>query len=403
MKTAMQLMPSLRAIDTSIGVRELANINSRAEEMLANVRDAMLSPSPAKIAPTFTTTTLSALCGIDKTRLNYLIGKGELPPGEAQGVGKSRIFTLAEARQWVRAESGLPLRPEGKSGFSIVAANFKGGSTKTTTVMTLGQGLTLRGHKVLVIDLDPQGSLTALCGLLPEKDVVEEDTVIPLIYGDMPDLSYACRPTYWDGMDIVPAMASLFAAEFYIPSQVMKHEDKFRFWEIISNGIAPLRDVYDVILFDTPPALSYLSINALMAGDGMIVPLPPRTLDYASSASFWALFSDLVENFEKQGASKRFDFVSVLLSSVASDTAAPIVKDWILKTYQQLVLPVEIPSTSMAGTMSAQFGSIYDISKWDGNTKTYLRAKQAYDGFVDLINQKIIAKWYGEDGGQDVA
>jgi chromosome partitioning protein len=100
-----------------------------------------------------------------------------------------------------------------------------------------------------------------------------------------------------------------------------------------------------------------------------------------------------VENFRKQGFEKRFDFVSVLLSSVATDTSAPVVRDWILDTYQQMVLPVEIPSTSVAGATSAQFGSVYDVTKWEGSAKTYQRARQAYDGFVDLINQKIAAKW----------
>ena len=400
MKVEVQTAPALRAIDTSIGVSQLIDIDQRATLMLGKVRDAMLSPHPAKAAPLFTTTTLCALCGIDRARLNYLIGKGDLPQGEAKGIGKSRTFTLAEARQWIRSESGLPLRSKGQPGFSIVAANFKGGSTKTTTVMTLAQGLTLRGHRVLVIDLDPQASLTSLCGLLPEKDVTEGDTVMPLITGDESDLSYAVRATYWDGMDIIPAMPALFAAEVHRPSQVVsqRSDATWQFWNIIGNGMGPLREAYDVIIFDTAPALSYLTINALMAGDGMIMPLPPRSLDYASSTQFWSLFSDLVESFQKQGFDKRFDFVSVLLSSVASDTAAPVVRDWIMDTYQQMVLPVEIPSTSVAGATSAQFGSVYDVTKWEGNAKTYQRARQAYDGFVDLINQKITAKWAASQG-----
>lgn len=395
MKQETQTLATLRAIDTSVGADQLLEIDKRATLMLGKVRDAMLAPHPAKDAPRFTTTTLSALCGIDRARLNYLIGKGDLPPGEAKGVGKSRTFSLVEARKWIRAEAGLPLRPGGQAGFSIVAANFKGGSTKTTTVMTLAQGLTLRGHRVLVVDLDPQASLTSLCGLLPEKDVVESDTVMPLISGEATDLAYAIRPTYWDGMDIIPSMPALFAAEFHIPSQVIsrRNDPSWQFWNILGNGMKSIREAYDVIIFDTAPALSYLTINALMAGDGMIMPLPPRSLDYASSTQFWSLFSDLVENFRKQGFEKRFDFVSVLLSSVATDTSAPVVRDWILDTYQQMVLPVEIPSTSVAGATSAQFGSVYDVTKWEGSAKTYQRARQAYDGFVDLINQKIAAKW----------
>lgn len=392
--------PILKPLNTSVNVDELLKIDERSRVMMSQVRDSMLAPHPGKEAPIYTTTTLSSLCGIDRNRLNYLLKKGDLPQGEMNESGRSRHFTLTEARQWIKAirreEFPALLRPDAMPGFSIVAANFKGGSTKTTTVMTLAQGLTLKGNRVLVIDLDPQASLTALCGLLPEKDVGEGDTVMPLIYGDEPDLRYAVRQTYWDGLDIVPAAPALFAAEFHIPSQVatQKANPDWMFWNIIANGIQPLRQDYDVIIFDTAPALSYLTINALIAGDGMVMPLPPRSLDYASSTQFWSLFSDLVSSFQERGFHKKFEFVSVLLSAVNSQEAAtPIVRDWIQDTYERFVLPVEIPLTSVAGVTSAQFGSVYDVSKWEGSAKTYQRARQAYDGFVDLIEQKIVAHW----------
>lgn len=388
--------PILRPINTSVDVDQLLAIDTRAKVMMGKVRDNMLAPYPAKEPPLFSTTSLAALCGIDRARLNYVISKGELPQGRTTGSGRARQFTLEEARQWILAEAKPSTRPKGTPGFSVVAANFKGGSTKTTTVMSLAQGLTLRGHRVLAVDLDPQASLTALCGLLPEKDVTEADTVMPLIYGDQKDLRYAVKSTYWDGLDVIPACPALFAAEFHIPSQVALQRNKtdWMFWNLIAEGLEPLRQEYDVIVLDTAPALSYLTINAMIAGDGLVMPLPPRSLDYASSTQFWSLFSDLVSTFRERGFDKRFDFVSVLLSSVNSNEAAtPVVRDWIMDTYEKYVLPIEIPNTSVAGVTSAQFGSVYDVTKWEGSAKTYQRARQAYDGFVDIINQKIAAKW----------
>ncbi|MEP6605047.1 MAG: AAA family ATPase [Nitrosospira sp.] len=392
------ITPTLRPIDTSVDVDQLLAIDERSRMMLEKVRDNMLAPHPAKEPPIFCTTTLSSLCSIDKARLNYLVNKGDLPPGVSQGPGRSRQFSLAEARQWVKAEAKGFRRPKGVPSFSLVAANFKGGSTKTTTVMTLAQGLTLRGHDVLVIDLDPQASLTSLCGLLPEKDVKEEHTVMPLIYGDQTDLFYAIRQTYWDGLDIIPAAPALFSAEFVIPSQVINHDHdhrgRFQFWNIINNALLPLRDKYDIVLFDTAPALSYLTINALMAGDGMLMPLPPRSLDFVGSTQFWSLFSDLAKSLQSQNFDKKFDFVNILLSRVNSQEAATnVVRDWIMMAYDKMVLPVEIPETSVAGTMAAEFGTVYDVSRWEGSAKTYSRAKQAYDSFVDIMNQKIAASW----------
>ena len=67
--------------------------------------------------------------------------------------------------------------------------------SKTTTAVTLAQGLTLLGHKVLVIDTDPQGSLTTLFGILPDTEVEEHDTILPLAMGSETSIRYAIRPT----------------------------------------------------------------------------------------------------------------------------------------------------------------------------------------------------------------
>ena len=76
---------------------------------------------------------------------------------------------------------------------TISIANFKGGVGKTTTAITLAQGMSLLGHKVLVIDTDPQGSLTTLFGILPDAEVEEEDTILPLVMGAETSIRYAIR------------------------------------------------------------------------------------------------------------------------------------------------------------------------------------------------------------------
>ncbi|MFP3648860.1 ParA family protein, partial [Paraburkholderia sp. SIMBA_054] len=78
-------------------------------------------------------------------------------------------------------------RPAGVKGKKIAIGNFKGGVSKTTTAMTLAQGLSLFGRRVLLVDLDPQASLSALNGILADSEVSDEQTVLPLIYGDVDD------------------------------------------------------------------------------------------------------------------------------------------------------------------------------------------------------------------------
>ena len=76
---------------------------------------------------------------------------------------------------------------------TISIANFKGDVGKTTTAITLAQGMSLLGHKVLVIDTGPQGSLTTLFGILPDAEVEEEDTILPLVMGAETSIRYAIR------------------------------------------------------------------------------------------------------------------------------------------------------------------------------------------------------------------
>src|ERR1019366_3514208 len=138
----------------------------------------------------------------DKQKINYLATKAELnlPPGTLRGNGKSREFTLAEARIWIDKVAPFTKRPAGVKGKKIAIGNFKGGVSKTTTTMTLAQGLSLFGRRVLIMDLDPQASLSALNGILADSEVTDEQTVLPLIYGDEKSLDYAIQETYWDGI-----------------------------------------------------------------------------------------------------------------------------------------------------------------------------------------------------------
>jgi len=395
----MPVSASLPEIDKSISLSAIGQFSDRLSAMMNELREQMLAPRPRKHEPVFTSSQVASLCGIDRTRLNYLAARdnSQLPPGALHGNGKSRVFTLPEARQWIVSESRIFKRPTGSSGGILIVANFKGGSTKTTTSMALAQGLTLRGRKVLVVDLDPQASLTELCGFYAESDVDEEDTVMPLVYGDAEDLRYAVKPTYWSGLDLIPAAPALFSAEFMIPSLVTK-DPKFRFWDIIGRGLAPLRQDYDYIIIDTAPSLSYLTINALMAANAMVMPLVPESLDFISSVQFWNLFSDLARNFSNMDPNKRFDFISVLLSKVdyGTSSSAPVVRAWAQRAYGNWMMPVEIPASSVVGSEALEFATIYDIDKWEGSAKTLQRIREPFDLVCKLIDNEFVAKWQRE-------
>lgn len=386
---------------TPIDMARIGTLADRASIMVEQIRAKLLAPEVRKIPPNLSTAQLASMCGVDKSHLNYRISKADLPSGKLSPSGGKREFSLSDARRWTRAYRQAKMRPAGQKAVTIAVGNFKGGVSKTTSAMILAQGLSVRGHRVLAVDTDPQGSLTTLHGILPETEVDTDMTIGPLCDGSESDLRYAIRSTYWDGIDLVAAAPFLFSAEFALPARQMR-DPRFRFWDVLNAGLEPVRDLYDVIVIDTPPALSYVTINALWAANGLVVPVPPSGLDFASSAQFWSLLSDLGINLDKQEAHdsrKIFDFLHVLLSRVdQADAAAPAVRQWIAATYGEYMLPVEIPKTSVTSNKAAEFATVYDVQKYDGAAKTYKRAVDAYDRFVELVEESVVETWRNRAG-----
>lgn len=378
--------------------QSLGDIEAQAERiaaMMGQIRATMLSPTSAKKAPSVGAAQLAQMCGVDKSRIAYRLSRGGLPEGAM--LGNRREWSMEEARVWVRELRAAHMRPADATATTITVANFKGGVAKTTTAVTLAQGMSMRGHRVLLVDLDPQGSATTLFGVLPDTEVEQEHTALPLFSGAQDDLGYAIRPSYWPGIDIVCAAPLLFGAEFALPARQTR-DAGFEFWRCLDRGLDQARADYDVIVIDTPPALSYVTINALMAADGVLMPLPPSALDFASSAQFWDLFSDLCNQLIlSRGQDKTFEFIDVLLSRVeASDSASSVVRQWVMQGYGEKVLPIEIPKTSVTATASAEFGTVFDLPRGAMNARTFGRARDAYDRMCELIEQQVEAVWAGQ-------
>ncbi len=399
----MSIRSELPVIDRSVSLAYIAEFSERVSTLTEELRDQILAPRPRKNAPTFTTSEVAELCGLDRSKIHYLASREgtTLPTGAAYGTGRSRLFTLAETRSYIQQVSEIYQSPlvtgsRDADGRVVLVANFKGGSTKTTTSMCLAQGLTLRGRKVLVVDLDPQASLSELCGIYAEKEVDEDSTVLPYIYDQSIEggLSSVIKSTYWDGLDVIPAHPSLFGAEFHLPA-MMKVKPTFKFWAILRQGLEPLRKQYDYIILDTAPSLSYLTLNALMAADSMVMPLVPESLDFISSVSFWSLFSDIAANFMSMERDKKYDFISLLLSKVdyGQTSSAPILRSWVQRAYGEWLNTVEVPASSVMSNGALALSTVFDISKADGVAKTVQRVRQPLMEYCRWLDDLYVEKW----------
>ncbi|MEI6603586.1 MAG: AAA family ATPase [Clostridia bacterium] len=371
-------------------------MRTHAHDVVTQNRAAAASPYTNKVPPQFNSSQLAELCGIDRNKLEHRRRKGGLPDGIEDA--RRRLFSLQESQTWVseyrkeKLKRSYVLDGALPKAVVVTVGNFKGGVGKSTTSATLAQGLSLRGHRVLIIDTDPQGSLTSLMGVAPET-LEDADTVLTVCSGDAVSLTDAIRPTYWSNIHLIGAAPRISGAQFHLPARAKNGE--IQFWNAISNGLDDdIRDFYDVVIIDTPPALDYLTINAFHAADILLVPLPPSAMDFVSSTQFWDLFVDLNEEFAEYGMVKEYSFVNVLLSRVdTNDTAAALVREWISDAYGKYVLPVEIPSTAASKTAAAEFGTIYDKTVAQQSVRTYRRAYDAYERLVEIIEDQLHRIW----------
>mgnify|MGYP006335137931 FL=1 len=144
----------------------------------------------------------------------------------------------------------------------IAMCNQKGGVGKTTTSINLGAALAAYGRRVLAVDFDPQGALSA--GLAVNTHDVT--TIYDLLMGRQPDTAAAIVPTGVAGLDIIPANIDLSAAEVHLVNEVARESTLARVLQSVTND-------YDVILIDCQPSLGLLTVNALTAAHGVLVPL----------------------------------------------------------------------------------------------------------------------------------
>ena len=258
-----------------------------------------------------------------------------LPQGRSETEGGAKWFTLDEVLR-LRAHFGaegskskeyLPWRPEGLPAKIVAVANFKGGVGKTSTAAHLAMSAALDGYRVLVVDLDSQGSMTSILG---GRVADEWGTVFPLLarhharhlqatnrrradQGEAPvplddALSEALefrsdalvQRTHWPNIDLIGAQLNLYWAEFQIPVWRMQSRG-WKLWDALSDGLAEdgMLDAYDVVFVDTPPALGYLTINGLAAADILLVPMGASFLEFDSTGRFFDMLHATFASIEE--------------------------------------------------------------------------------------------------------
>ncbi len=181
-------------------------------------------------------------------------GSASAEPAEA-GLGPT-------GRPLPRFPSPKPLGAHGPARV-IAMCNQKGGVGKTTSTINLGAALAEYGRKVLLVDFDPQGALSVGLGSNPHE---LDPTIYNLLMERGVDIHDVIRTTDAPGLDLLPANIDLSAAEVQLVGEVAREQ-------ILGRVLRPVVDEYDVVLIDCQPSLGLLTVNALTAAHGVLIPL----------------------------------------------------------------------------------------------------------------------------------
>ena len=186
-------------------------------------------------------------------------GSGSSGSGSAADAKSADPARTRQRRPLVQPE---PLKQHGPARV-IALCNQKGGVGKTTSTINLGAALTEFGRRVLLVDFDPQGALSVGLGVQPHQ---LERTTYNLLMERSVGLDEVLLKTGVPGMDLLPSNIDLSAAEVQLVNEVAREQT-------LARTLAPLLNDYDFVLIDCQPSLGLLTVNALTAAHGVIIPL----------------------------------------------------------------------------------------------------------------------------------
>lgn len=420
---------------------DLQAMNERSLAQQAAVRRATFSPSDEKVLRPFSIWEISQFMfdvPADTLR-KKLADDPSLPQGATEDDGRQRWFSLAEINELrrrlrFRGKSLLPQRPAGRA-MRVAVSNFKGGVGKTVVAQHLANASALDGYRVLVVDFDPQATLTHSMGLAEVRewntvwgimcrDLCREANRIAEEYDDPADCPYPTadelpedvqsigsqrvqdfiQNTSWSTIDIIPSCANAAFVEF-ASAQYRSIHKAWSFFGCIARYLDELPDdQYDLIIFDCPPAIGYQSLNAAFAADILYIPSGPGYWEYDSTTSYLGQLGDALEDitngFERiaQDAGitlpKTFDDIRVLMTRFeASNSLHVAMMDAFKNVFGADVCQNPIEMTR-AVEQSGRFQmSVYEQDYRQMTRDTWKRARQSFDNAYGEFKGVVLKAW----------
>lgn len=423
---------------------DLAALQAQSLKMQGFIRRQTFSPEHEKSLRRFSSWEVAELI----LKINHSTFRGrlaadpDLPGGEVEEDGRQRWFSLQEINELrrkmkVNRTTLMPKRPANKRAIRVAVANFKGGAGKSTVALHMAHAAALDGYRVLMVDFDPQATLTHSMGLydvsedltvwgIMARDLIRETdrmnaapraaesgTAVPQrrIPASIRDLGLGelrvsdfLRPTAWPTIDIIPSCANAAFVEF-ASAQYRHLNPDWSFFAAVSRYLDSIpEDAYDVIVFDCPPAIGYQSMNAVFAADVLYIPSGPGYWEYDSTTSFIGQLAealgDLSAGFDgtfpagKMRLPKAFLDIRFLMTRYEpGNDLHRAMYEAFKKVFGDRLAEHPIEMTRAVEQSGRFLSSVYEIDYRNMTRETWRRARASFDRGYDEFKDCFLKAW----------
>lgn len=355
------------------------------------------SPESRKIKRRFKINSASKYVGVTRQAIEKAEKEGRLPPADyidSKGENPRPVregYTLEQMDAMREHFQTQPYQMAKLSPVTLAIVGGKGGCYKTSTAVSFAQWCSLKGYRVLLIDIDQQSHASMYFGYHPELNTTVNDTVLPFMLGEEDDLSYCVKGTAWPKLDIIPSHLQMQRLE----REIQDADIDYAVHEMLQAGIETIADNYDLIIVDGHPDLGIGTMNMICASDATLIATSTEVNDINSTSQLMSLIADIYDP-KSQLDTTHEPIVRVLPTKlgVSGSASQENVHD-LMRIWPGMVFLNGIRVTDEVGKGQRRMASIYEqADDQRSSPAAWKRASDVFEHtFEELINTVIKPLW----------